>query len=129
MKNHLSTLSVQHYVYAVLLCLVGVLLLGLVFLGGFLNSDWLAAQGGEAPPPFVGQFLAGLGWILFGFIELHGILNFISAGSIGRRRNRTLSQVVAALNCLNIPFGMALGIFTFVVLADQEVRAEYGLST
>lgn len=47
---------------------------------------------------------------------------------IDRRRNRTFSQVVAALNCLNIPFGIALGIFTFVVVADPEVRAEYGLA-
>jgi hypothetical protein len=126
MKNHLSTLSVLHYVYGVLLCLIGVLLLGLVFLGHYLNSDWMAAKGGEAPP-FVGHFLAALGWVLFVFVELHGILNLISAGSIGRRRNRTFSQVVAALNCLNIPFGMALGVFTFVALADKEVRAEYGL--
>lgn len=127
MKNHLSTLSVLHYVYGVIICLLGFALLGLVFLGSFLNSDWLAQQGGEVPPFWVGSFLHMLGWSLFVFVEAQGIMNLVSASYIGKRKGRTFSQVVAALNCLNIPFGIALGVFTFVVLGDKEVRVAYGL--
>lgn len=125
MKNQLSTLTTLHYVYGVLLCLVGLCLLGLVFAGSFLNSDWLQQRAGEPPPPFVGTFLSSLGWILFALVELHGVLNFISAANIQKRKGRTFSQVVAALNCLNIPFGLALGIYTFVVLGDREVQGLY----
>ena len=127
MKHQLSTLSVLHYVYGVLVCLTGLALLSLVFAGSFLNSAWLAEQSGEAPPIWLGSFLRTLGWILFVLVEIHGILNLISAGKIGKRNGRTFTQVVAALNCLNIPFGIALGIFTFVVLGDKDVRAEYGM--
>lgn len=127
MKHQLSTLSVLHYVYGVLLCLLGMGLLALVFAGSFLNSDWLAHQGGEAPPYWLGSFLHLLGWGLFALVEAHGIMNLISASKISKKKGRTFSQVIAALNCLNIPFGIALGIFTFVVLGDKEVRAEYGL--
>jgi hypothetical protein len=31
------------------------------------------------------------------------------------------------LNCLNVPFGIALGIYTFITLSDAQVRQEYGL--
>ena len=128
MKHHLSTLSVLHYVYGIIICLLGIALLSLVFVGSFMNSDWLAQQAGEAPPYWLGTFLHILGWGLFIFVEAHGIMNLISANYIGKRKGRTFSQVTAALNCLNIPFGIALGVFTFVVLGDKEVRAEYGLA-
>lgn len=125
MKNQLSTLATLHYVYGAFICLLGLCLLGLVFAGVFLNSDWLQQQAGEPPPLFVGTFLSSLGWILFTLVELHGVLNFISAAKIQKHKGRTFSQVVAALNCLNIPFGIALGIYTFVVLGDKEVQGLY----
>lgn len=125
MKAHISTLSVLHYVYGAFICLMGLALLALVFAGSFLNSDWMQQQPGGGPPGFVGLFLSTLGWVLFVLVELQGVLNLISAANIQRRRGRTFSQVVAAFNCFNIPFGLALGIFTFVVLGDQEVRSVY----
>ncbi|HQV39768.1 MAG: hypothetical protein IPO60_10965 [Flavobacteriales bacterium] len=127
MKHHLSTLSVLHYVYGVLLCLCGFALLSLVFAASFLNSPWFAQHSGEAPPVWLGSFLYALGWGLFVLVEAHGILNLISARMIDKRKSRSFTQVIAALNCLNIPFGIALGIFTFVVLGNKDVRTEYGL--
>ncbi|MBX2982524.1 MAG: hypothetical protein KF843_07630 [Flavobacteriales bacterium] len=127
MKHHLSTLSVLHYVYGVLICVIGFVLLSLVFFGTVLNSSWMQEEMGNAPPLFVGTFLYGLGWFLFILVEVHGVLNLISARMIDKRKGHTFTQVVAALNCLNIPFGIALGIFTFVVLGDKEVRMEYGM--
>ena len=123
----MSTLSILHYVYGALVCLGGVALLILVFLGHAMQSDWFVEHGGEAPPPFVGAFLSWLGWVLFLLVETKGVLNLVSAGMIQKRRNRTFSQVVAAFNCINIPFGVALGVFTFVTLNDAEVKAEYGV--
>ncbi len=129
MKHHLSTLSVLHYVYGALVCVIGLLLLFLIPLGHFLNSGWLAAHSNDQPPPhFVGHIIMMIGWILFAFVETKGILNLVSAYNISRRKGRTLSQVVAALDCLNIPFGVALGVFTFITLADPEVKREYGMT-
>lgn len=127
MKNHLSTLSVLHFVYGALICLLGLGMLSLVFIGSFFNSDWFLQHTGEPPPAFLGTWLSTLGWVLFVCVEVHGVLNFLSGAHIAKRKGRTFSQVVAALNCLNIPFGLALGIYTFVVLGDKEVQAEYSL--
>jgi hypothetical protein len=59
-------------------------------------------------------------------VEAWGIINILSGGWIASRRNRTGTQVVAAFNCLNVPFGLALGIFTFITLGDDGVKRAYG---
>lgn len=72
MKRHLSTLSVLHYVYGAFICLIGLGMLSLVFMGGFLNSAWIQDGTGDAPPRILGMFLGVLGWILFAVVETRG---------------------------------------------------------
>jgi len=127
MKHHLSTLSVLHYVYGTLVCLFGLGLMSIVLVGGFLDSDWLARQAEEAPPQWLGGLISTIGWILFLFMETWGILNLVSGYLISMRKGRTLSFITAALNCLNVPFGIALGIYAFITLSDAQVRQEYGV--
>ncbi len=50
-----------------------------------------------------------------------GVLNFMCARRIGKCRSRTFCMVVAGVNCIQIPFGLALGICTFIVLGRQSV--------
>lgn len=59
------------------------------------------------------------------FIVLKIILNFLSARYMTRRKNKVFSMIVAGLNCLSIPLGTILGIFTFVVLSRQTVEVTY----
>jgi len=126
MTRHLSTLSILHYVYGAFTCLMGCVALIFIFLGSFLNSDFIAENShGEPPPEWLGGFMQALGWGLFILIETWGILTILSGIWISKRQNRTGSMVIAGLNCLSFPFGMALGIFTFVTLNDQEVRDLY----
>ena len=66
-----------------------------------------------------------MGWVLFVVMEVWGIMNLLSGRNIARRRGRMMSMVVAGFDCVNIPFGTALGIFTLVALNDEGVRAEY----
>lgn len=126
MNRHLPTLSVLHYVYGALICFGGLAMLVMVGMGIFLDSDWLAAQGDEPPPPWLGGFFQVLGWGLFLLIEAIGVLVILSGRWIAQRRNRNGSLVIAALCCFNIPLGLALGIFSFVVLLNQDVQNEYG---
>jgi hypothetical protein len=50
-------------------------------------------------------------------------LKLIAAGKIRERSAKTFCLVVAGLTCLGIPYGTALGVFTFVVLGRPEVDA------
>lgn len=125
MSKNLRAIEVLHYVYGALTCFCGLFLLLVVALGGFLGSNWMMENASEAPPRWLGPMLSGIGMGLFFFAEAIGILNIYSGRCIARRKHRTLSMVVAAFDCLSIPLGLILGIFTLVTLSDAEVKREY----
>ena len=63
--------------------------------------------------------------IIFLFSLAQAIINILSGRFMKQRKHRTFSLIVAGLNCLSIPLGLALGIFTFVVLTRSSVVEEY----
>ena len=126
MNNNLSTLSILHYVYGGFICFIGAAILVLLLtLGNVFQSDWFLQNADEAPPAMVGTLMNAIGWVVFVFLEAKGIANIISGNLLSKARGRVFSQLVAGLNCLNIPFGMALGIFAFVELNKEEVKQLY----
>ena len=44
---------------------------------------------------------------------------------IGNKLLCAFSLVIAALCCLNMPLGTVLGVFTFIVLTRDSVKAQY----
>ena len=65
-------------------------------------------------------------YVVFGVFSLiGGISNLVSAANLRQRRNRRLSLIVAGFNCVQFPFGTALGVFTFIVLTRDSVREVY----
>ena len=119
--EHLRILMILHYVVAALAFLG----LGFMALHYMLFNSLMANFQGPAPPP---EFLLilRLGYAVFGvFSVIGGICNFVSASNLRQRRNRTLSLIVAGFNCLQVPFGTALGVFTFIVLTRDSVREVY----
>ena len=71
-------------------------------------------------------------WVMGAFYLFFAILiiaymvcNILSAKWLKQRKNRTFSYIVAAMNCLQFPFGTALGVFTFIVLSRPTVGSSY----
>src|SRR6266481_1319847 len=58
---------------------------------------------------FAGLALLGIGFVFVHYFIMHPIF----------------SMVIGGLNCLQIPFGTALGIFTIMVLSRDSVRELY----
>jgi hypothetical protein len=125
--DHLKLLAIFHFVCA------GFALLGIVFIclhftifnAVFANPKIWQDQK-QGPPPaeiFVifKVFYGGLGLWFLG----SGVLNVMSGVWIRARKNRTFSLVVAGVNCLHIPLGTVLGVFTIVVLIRDSVREVY----
>jgi hypothetical protein len=54
-----------------------------------------------------------------------GTLCLLSGLGMRARRNRSLSVVVAALQCFAMPVGTVLGVFTLVVLTKRSVQEIY----
>ena len=78
-----------------------------------------------APPVIFFRIVAGVmsGFVVVGWIA--GALTLFSGSCIKKRKHRALVYVMAALNCLFIPYGTLLGVFTFIVLGSPEAIAEW----
>jgi hypothetical protein len=127
--EHLNILGICHYVWGGLVMLFGCLglfyiVLGIMFINGtmpgpnpVMNGPSPAFNGAPGPPPQFGWIfvIMGAGFILFSWTL--GILSLFAGYNLRARRRRTFCMVVAGFNCLSIPLGTVLGVFTFIVLA------------
>src|ERR1051325_969699 len=112
--DHLKLLSIFHFVGA------GLAVLGLLFLvahyaifNSVLSNPNLWKNQNQPPPP--AELFAVLKWFyLVGAIWFiaSGILNLLSGLYIRARTHRTFSLVVSGINCIHIPLGTILGVFT-----------------
>ena len=74
------------------------------------------------------EFFAFFKWIyLAGGIWFMAscVVNVISGLCLRARKLRTFSLVVAGFNCMHLPLGTVLGVFTMIVLMRDSVRELY----
>jgi hypothetical protein len=123
--EHLNTLSILYYVYAGLhalgMCVGGVY----IAMGGFAAAAMKADPKAAPAANLFGGFFAVIGAFVILFTLTGAVCCFLSGRFLKQRRNKTFSQVVAALSCLNMPLGTALGVFTFIVLGKPEAEELY----
>ena len=124
--EHLRLLAIFHYVVGGLAIVFAFLPLLYAAMGGFFvyAARHDTHQSGQEVPPEV------LGWIFVGFGFLFFLLGLalascilLSGRAISRRRRYWFIFVVACVECLFLPFGTILGIFTLIVLSRQTVKA------
>ncbi len=126
--DHLKILAIFHFVFAALAVLgIGFLGLHYLFFHAVMdNPDLWKNQKGGGPMPR--EFFNVFRWFyaVFGAaLVLCAAGNLRSGLFIRARRNRTFSLVVAGLNCIQVPFGTVLGVFTFFVLLRPSVEESY----
>ncbi len=129
--EHLKLLSIFHFVVAGLaFCGLGFLFLHYLIMSTvFANPEMWKSHNGS--PPFPKDFfkIFIVFYILIGgVIIVAGSLNLLAAMFLRQRKNRIFCLVVAGLNCLQVPFGTVLGVFTFIVLLRDSVRETYARS-
>lgn len=119
-KQHIKLLSIFHYVVSAILALFSCFPLIHIGIGVAILSG--AFDGNDAPPKFLGLFfiifpaiMMLCGWIL-------AVCIFIAGSKLARYRSRTYCLVIAGLECIFMPFGTVLGVFTIVVLMKDSVR-------
>ncbi|MGB0776178.1 MAG: hypothetical protein ACPG32_01430 [Akkermansiaceae bacterium] len=126
-SEHITILCVFHYVICGL-CFAALLFLGVHYyiMQSVLSFDAASPSAGSNPPPeeLLTVFMLGYGVMGLVLIVL-GIINFLSARFMKRRKNRIFSLVVAGINCLNMPAGTTLGVFTIIALLRESVQLDY----
>ena len=125
--EHLKLLTVFHYVVAAMTALFSLfpiihLIVGVAFI---LGADEMQTENGEPPPVFIGWIFAiiggtiiTIGWVLASCI-------FTTGRMLAKRRHHLFCIVMAGIECLLMPFGTVLGVFTILVLMRDSVKQEF----
>ncbi len=121
--NQLKLVMVFHWVWAGLMIIgIGMVFLHQKLMSMMLDNPEMWEQSKSGPPPE--EFFAVFQYVYLAMgitLVLSALVNALSAYFIRTRRNRTLSVVVAGLNCLMFPFGTAFGVFAIIVLIRESV--------
>ncbi|HEX4653218.1 MAG TPA: hypothetical protein VH227_03130 [Candidatus Udaeobacter sp.] len=125
-NEHLRLLAIFHYVVGGLAALFSFFPLlyttiGAVFI--FAARHGTAKPGEDLPPEFLGWIFAVLGSLLFLIGIAMAICILIAGLSLALRKCYSFALVMACIECLFIPFGTILGVFTIVVLSRESVKA------
>jgi hypothetical protein len=127
-EQHVRILSIFYFVFAGLL-LLGVcaaifyIVLGNLFLSGQIAPDDRSMK--ESDAQFIGWMMIAFGGGFAIFMLVWAVLNVIAGMSLRSQRRLILCYVVAGIDCMSIPFGTLLGVFTFIVLARNSVQARF----
>jgi hypothetical protein len=124
--DQLRLLAIFHYVVAGLAALFSLFpllytMVGTIFI--FAARHGTPKPGEELPPEFLGWIFIVLGSVLFLLGIAMAICILIAGRCLSRRKCYTFVLVIACLECLFIPFGTILGVFTIVVLSRESVKA------
>ncbi|MBD3851767.1 MAG: hypothetical protein IFK93_10730 [Acidobacteria bacterium] len=123
-SEHLKLLAIFHYVVAGITALFACIpflhfFMGLALTAGaFPDTDPEAQAVGIFIMVFAGLFIVA-GWTLAALIAYAG-------RNLQTRRCYTFCLVVAGVECIFMPFGTVLGVFTIIVLMRDSVKEMFG---
>lgn len=124
--EHLKLLSLAYMVsggVAALFALLGLLyvFMGIVMALSFRNAPVTPSNPYQQPPAFIGWVFAGVGAVIvLGAIAL-AFAKFRVAADLRQRKSRKFCMVIAAIGCLEFPYGTLLGVLSFLVLGRDSV--------
>jgi len=127
--EQLNLLSVFHYVVGGLTCLFACFPLIYIGIGIFMLVSPAAFNDGhsrEHVPPAVGILFVVLGSVFFLIGLTIGVLIIMSGRHLARRTRYMFAFVTACVECIFMPFGTILGVFTILVLSRESVKTLFG---
>lgn len=120
-QDHLKLLVIGHYIAAALTAVFGCFPLLHVFFGVMMVSGAFEGDN-KQPPAFFGWMLIGIGLtVILSFWALAAAM-LVNAIMLKRRKNSMLCMILAGIECLLMPWGTLLGVFTIVVLQRDSVK-------
>ena len=128
-KEHLRLLAIFHYIVSALAALFSFFPLLYTIIGGlfiFAARHPAAAgpkPGEELPPEFLGWIFIVIGSLLFLLGIAIAICILIAGRSLAKHRHYWFAFAIACVECLFIPFGTILGVFTIIVRSRESVKA------
>src|SRR6267143_3940080 len=125
-REHLRLLAVFHYIVSGLAALFSFFPLLYTIVGGvfiFAARHGTPKPGEALPPDFLGWIFVVVGSLLFLLGIAIAICILIAGCSLAKHRHYWFAFAIACVECLFIPFGTILGVFTIIVLSREPVKA------
>jgi len=128
-SEHLRLLAIFHYVVSGLAVLFSFFPLLYSAMGGFMlyAAHHPGPHNQEPPPAIVGWIFIVLGAFFFLAGLAMAICILIAGRSLARQRRYWFAFVMACIECLFMPFGTILGVFTIIVLSRESVKALFSI--
>jgi hypothetical protein len=125
--RHLDLLAVFHYVVGGVMAFFSCMPFMHVIMGLMMISGaFFEHTNGSAPPDaFIGWIFLIMGsvFILFGWAL--SICIILAGRKLKQRKSRMYCMVVAGIECMFMPFGTVLGVFTLIALNKDSIRQSY----
>jgi hypothetical protein len=123
--EHLRLLSIFHYIVGGLAAVFSFFpllytVVGAIFI--FVARHGTPKPGEEPPPEFIGWIFAVIGSFLFLLGIAFAICILIAGRSLAKHTRYWFAFVMACIECLFLPFGTILGVFTIIVLSRDSVK-------
>ncbi len=128
-SEHLNLLAIFYYVMAGLSAfggffpLIYVLFGAIAFGGGAVAGNVTEEE--RAGLMIIGGVVVVVGLGFSALVWVFAYCLYLTGKYLNECRNRTFCYVMAGLLCLNAPLGAILGIFTFIVLSRDSVKARF----
>jgi hypothetical protein len=127
--EHIKLLVIFHYVMAGLTALAACFpIIHLVMGIGIVSGKFpMPPPSSAGAPPMDMEWMGWMFVIFAGVIIVFGwamaICLFLAGKMLSERRGQTFVFVIACIQCLSVPLGTALGVFTIIVLQRPSVKA------
>lgn len=128
-EEHLRLLSLFHYIVGGLTALIACIFLFHLGMGIMMlvAPEQLSGGTAEPPPAMVGWMFTAIGGGAFLLGQALAVCMILAGRALARRRRHTFVFVIACIECLQMPFGTLLGVFTILVLSRPSVKALFAL--
>lgn len=122
--EHLRLLRIGYFISAGQTAII--IPFGLFYAALGLVVGHLPSGAGSAPtPPFLPLVFGLIGAAVTGFAAVSAVLKLVTGIRLKERRGRLLCMITAGLSLLEVPYGTALGLMTFIVLGRPNVKQQF----
>jgi hypothetical protein len=132
--EHLRLLAIGYYVSAAITACFSFIGLFYAMMGAAIglavskSAEAESATNANQPSPeFLGWIFGAIGIVLFVAMLAMAALKFFAGRNLKQHKSRTFCMIIAALSCLEIPYGTLLGVGTFIVLERPSVARRFGV--
>ena len=120
--KQLDLLALFHYIVGGITAFFSCMPFIHVFIGlAMLSGKFFKESNGSGPLPFMGWIFVIMGSVFIILGWSMAICIMVAGRKLKQRKNRTFCMVMAAIECIFMPLGTILGVFTIMALNKESV--------